>query len=283
MIFLDGLELTDFELPEKIDQGGQQELVIHKTIGGRREIHAMGPDDAEISWSGRLWGETAQLRALRFDLMRRSGKQVLLEFGLRTYKGVIKSFTAQIEKPYLLTYSISYEIKEDLVGGPEGAESRTIEAETNEKLATAELAAQDELALLASVQTVRGLFSGRITPGTLLRSMSLTAIAEMQRSVGTSVLEATGSGVLAESAIASVSKPVGTLMALVPPSQATDPVEQGILAVPLAFAGVEAGRDPGAMSSGLTAVAAAAATAYASHLVVQNLTGVQANLAAVPP
>ena len=64
-VFLGEIEFTDWELPESIPMGGQHEVVVHKTIGGARVVHAMGPDDLVIEWTGYFMGPTAPERALR--------------------------------------------------------------------------------------------------------------------------------------------------------------------------------------------------------------------------
>src|SRR4051812_29902390 len=107
---LGGIEFEGFELPEKLELGGEQAMVVQRVIGGKRVIHAMGPDDAPIEWSGRLLGETAQLRALRLDLLRRAGRELEFRFAHRAYKVVIRRFKAEHERPYLIPYSITLEV-----------------------------------------------------------------------------------------------------------------------------------------------------------------------------
>ena len=64
----------DMEVPEKMTFGGQHQLTVHKLVGGRRVVDAMGPDDDDITWNGIFYGGNAASRARQLDLMRNSGK-----------------------------------------------------------------------------------------------------------------------------------------------------------------------------------------------------------------
>ena len=56
-VTLGGFAFQDFEVPERIPAGGEQMLAIHKLVGGRRVIDAMGRDDAALEWSGYFLGD----------------------------------------------------------------------------------------------------------------------------------------------------------------------------------------------------------------------------------
>lgn len=291
MLSLGGILFEGFELPEKIAQGGNQELVIQKTIGGRRVIDSMGPDDAPIEWSGRFLGETAQLRALRLDLLRRSGREVELAFGLRAYRVVVRSFQAQIERPYLVPYSISCEIIEDLVAGDGGQESRTIEAEIELDLVEAEIAAQQRLILMAVIETVRGLISGRITAGNLVKSIGMVAIAEIQGAATEAIATATGSAFTADLIVSSVSSAgmaaasgaSGAAVGQAAAQGAVGAATTAALSAPIGFAGVTPGGNPEIMSTNLERVTEASETSYASHRVANHMTRLRTTVENIPP
>ena len=108
---LGGVVFADFEIPESVNSGGQQALAIHKLPGGSRVIDAMGPDDADIRWSGRFRGSDAEARALLLDFMRRQGQQILLTYSLHIYQVVIREFAADfqyggLEIPYSITCAV---------------------------------------------------------------------------------------------------------------------------------------------------------------------------------
>ena len=104
---LGGVVFADFEIPDAINFGGEQSLIVHKLPGGNRVIDAMGPDDADIRWSGRFRGPNAEERALLLDFMRRAGQQVLLSWSLERFQVVIREFTAHFQQAYEIPYSIA--------------------------------------------------------------------------------------------------------------------------------------------------------------------------------
>jgi hypothetical protein len=104
---LGGVVFQDFEIPESINFGGAQALVVHELPGGTRNIDAMGPDDDDIRWSGRFRGQSAEQRSILLDFMRRQGNQVLLSWGLHRFQVVIKEFRADYQQSYEIPYSIT--------------------------------------------------------------------------------------------------------------------------------------------------------------------------------
>lgn len=107
VLTLGGVAFADFEVPATINFGGTHALAIHRMPGGNRIIDAMGPDDADIHWSGRFRGTTAEERALLLDFMRRSGQQALLTWSLQRFQVVIREFTANFQQSYEIPYSIT--------------------------------------------------------------------------------------------------------------------------------------------------------------------------------
>lgn len=103
---LGGVVFTGFEIPESINFGGEQKLAVHKLPGGGRVIDAMGPDDADIRWSGRLRGESSEQRGILLDFMRRRGQKVLLAWSLHRYQVVIRSFEANFQNPFEVPYTL---------------------------------------------------------------------------------------------------------------------------------------------------------------------------------
>ncbi|WP_457817503.1 hypothetical protein, partial [Staphylococcus aureus] len=62
------------EIPEKIPFGGEQHLVTHKLVGGKRNVQSMGADPAPITWSGLFRGATARDRARYVNTLNDAGK-----------------------------------------------------------------------------------------------------------------------------------------------------------------------------------------------------------------
>ncbi len=111
---LGGVVFQDFEVPEQINFGGEQALAVHRLPGGTRVIDSLGPDDADIRWSGRFRGPTAEERAILLDFMRRSGSPQLLSWSFHFYQVVIKEFTGDFRQSYEIPYSISCTVITDL-------------------------------------------------------------------------------------------------------------------------------------------------------------------------
>lgn len=205
----------------------------------------MGPDDAPIEWAGIFVGETAQLRALRLDMLRRSGRRVELSFGLRLYEVVVRRFIATLERPLLLRYQITCEIVRDLVAGEGGTE----EAETAEQQIEADLlAAEAELemrnttlfAISMATQAVRAALGDKgAQRGTLY-----VATEVAQRYIGNALYEATGDAMAADAAMAGV---------------------QGV-------AGVIQGGDPVQMATNMLGVTQASTAAYSAQTTINALT-----------
>ena len=51
-ITIGAVGLTEMEVPEKLTWGGQQQLSVHRLLGGQRVVDAMGADDRTLDWSG---------------------------------------------------------------------------------------------------------------------------------------------------------------------------------------------------------------------------------------
>lgn len=112
------LELGDYtftrmEIPEKINLGGEQKLVIHELVGGNRVIDAMGRQYDPLTWSGWFLGETAIDSAKYLDFLRKQGKPLVLKWSEFEYSVIIKKFTYDFVQQYKLQYSITCEVVTD--------------------------------------------------------------------------------------------------------------------------------------------------------------------------
>lgn len=108
ILVLGPVEFSDWSAPESLPQGGRQGMNVHKLPGGRRVIDTMGPDDADISWSGKFYGATAMSQALTLDMLKSLGSPLPLLMTGNAYTVVISEFTySAIRYPQYLTYSIT--------------------------------------------------------------------------------------------------------------------------------------------------------------------------------
>lgn len=100
----------DLEIPERMPFGGNQSLVMHKLVGGVRQIDAMGRDDRSIEWSGTFLGENALARARYLDAQRIAGTSVPLVWSEFFYDVVVRCFEADFEREWMIPYRIVCEV-----------------------------------------------------------------------------------------------------------------------------------------------------------------------------
>jgi hypothetical protein len=110
---LGGIAFSGFEIPEKINFGGRQNLVTHKLVGGKRIIDAMGRDDDDIAWAGRFRGSNAKIRAQALDGLRISGAPQTLGWDGFSYSVIIKEFKADYTQSYEIPYTVTCEVVQD--------------------------------------------------------------------------------------------------------------------------------------------------------------------------
>lgn len=113
LLTLGGVIFQGFEIPERINTGGEQALVVHKLPGGARTIDAMGADHRDIAWSGRFRSANAESRARLLDGYRIGGQPLLLQWSTYRYRVIVRSFEANYEQPFEIPYSISCLVVED--------------------------------------------------------------------------------------------------------------------------------------------------------------------------
>lgn len=137
-VVLGGIVFQDWEIPESINFGGAQQVSVHKLIGGTRVVDAMGPDPADVTWSGRFRGPNAMFRAQAMDAMRAAGAQVPLYYLSTFVTVVITSFKAQPERFYEIPYTITCIIVEDPINDLLGAVVSGLDAVVGDALTVAE-------------------------------------------------------------------------------------------------------------------------------------------------
>lgn len=121
VLTLGGITFDSWSTPEHMPFGGRQAMAVHKLPGGERVIDALGPDDRDLSWRGRLWGDRAYGQARALDALRRAGREVPLVFAGQAYLVVVAEFLAEIERyPHNINYSITCVISNRLGGGGGG-------------------------------------------------------------------------------------------------------------------------------------------------------------------
>lgn len=122
-LVLGGIIFKSFEIPEEFNFGGEQELAIHKLVGGKRVVDALGQDDADIIWSGRFQSHDALSRAQALDEMRKSGKQQTFTVAGLSYTVVVREFHARFQRKYQLLYTITLAVVQDNTVSPAATSS----------------------------------------------------------------------------------------------------------------------------------------------------------------
>jgi hypothetical protein len=125
---LGGIFFDGFSTPPEMPFGGRQAMVVHKLPGGARVIDTLGPDDANITWSGFFWGNNAYSNALALDGMRAAGSVVPLIFAGQYRSVIIESFIPKIRRlPVWVDYSISLMVYQNQSQGILGGVVSSIE------------------------------------------------------------------------------------------------------------------------------------------------------------
>jgi hypothetical protein len=96
----------DFEVPAKINFGGHQRLVVHTLAGGRRVVDAIGPDDADVEFSGILSGPEATERAILLDSLRVSGSILSLRWDKFLFSVIVRTFRAEFQNNFWISFDI---------------------------------------------------------------------------------------------------------------------------------------------------------------------------------
>ena len=105
-------------MPEHVTVGGRQRLVVHRMPGGGRVVDALGPDDAELVWSGTLSGPDAAERFRLLDTLRRAGEPLPLAWDAFAYSVVISNLEADTASPWWIPYRIACAVLEDSTALP---------------------------------------------------------------------------------------------------------------------------------------------------------------------
>lgn len=112
-LILDAIAFEEFEIPDSIRAGGAQAMFRHKYPGGLRTIDTMGPDDADIQWSGIFLDGTAQDRCKQLDIIRRQGRQVVLTWAGYQYLVVVANFEWDFKRTWHIPYTITLAVVQD--------------------------------------------------------------------------------------------------------------------------------------------------------------------------
>ena len=144
IVVLDTMVLLDFEVPERISYGGQQQMTVHKMPGGGRVFDKMGPDPSPIQWQGIFLGFTAALRRTQMDAIRVAGEPVLLAWGDQVLTVMVMSIDFD-EGFHQIGYRIRCEVVPDVADDSEQDDAAYGDGETPSTPAAAKDAGQADV------------------------------------------------------------------------------------------------------------------------------------------
>jgi hypothetical protein len=116
-VVLGGFVFFDHEVPNTLPFGGTQEYKKQVMVGGQKVVDAMGPNNDDISWSGRFRGAAAIGRASSVKAMMDAGAQVTLTWLGISRTVLITKFEPTTDKFYEVPYRITCCVVDDQSGG----------------------------------------------------------------------------------------------------------------------------------------------------------------------
>ena len=202
---LGSITFTGFEVPERVNFGGNQKLVVHRLPGGTRIIDAMGDDPVKPQWSGFLSGPSAAARGRQINALRLAAAPVKLSFGPYSVQVVVERFEAQFERSgYWIPYTIQCEVLPPLPSAqaPGGsALASLIGSSAASALGSVAAAAQQVQGVITQVASFASSVLSRITPLANLAGINLGGITNALNS-GTSIVGSVTNLALAPAAAA---------------------------------------------------------------------------------
>ncbi len=230
---------ADLEIPSDITGiGTQQQIAVHKMIGGARQLDAMGVDYPPITWSALFFGDGATDRVLQLKALAAAGQPLTLTWHAFNYTVIIKSFDPDERRQFEIPYRITCEIAQDNSNPDSTTAPVNINDATNAQLGVA----QGLVALLAA--QAQGIYAQVISQIETTIALVATAIQAPQELLITGLINASPATVFSIlMPLASCQASVSTLIAL---------SDAAIGALP-GFGGVLVGSDAMTMTANLTA------------------------------
>jgi hypothetical protein len=129
MLTLGGVAFDGYSPPSSFPLGGQQAMAIHKLPGGSRVIDTLGPDEANITWSGFFFSNDAESKALSIDALRATGAPLPLVVDDQFRIVIIKDFSYRFRRrPVWIEYEIVCVVIQNPALGSLSATPATVDA-----------------------------------------------------------------------------------------------------------------------------------------------------------
>jgi len=180
--------------PKSMPIGGKQAITTHKLPGGGRVLDAMGPDNADIRWSGYLDGGDASITARALDRLRQSGQAVTLAWDVFSYQVLVLEFECQtqhIPMPYTISCTV---ISDNSQVGLLTATSLALQitADLSDGNPTGVLSAASQ-AILGGTVTAAGVAAaaaGATTVGSAAYTVAVNAVNTASNAIGSATTSA---------------------------------------------------------------------------------------------
>ncbi|MCA8013304.1 hypothetical protein LGM38_14730 [Burkholderia vietnamiensis] len=134
---LGDVQFADTEIPEVIKVKTGQRSVVHKFVGGARQVDLLGADHEPIEWSGLLIGQNALDRALTLKGMTDAALPIFLAWSEFFYLVVVTGFDADYERDYQIPYQITCTVVQDMTTSPGQGASDSLDDLINGDMSTA--------------------------------------------------------------------------------------------------------------------------------------------------
>ena len=139
---LGGISFDGFSTPDSMGAGGKQSMAVHKLPGGRRVIDTLGPDEDNISWSGKFYGNDTEAQVLALDGMRAAGQVIPLQFGGMFRSVIIDTYSYHWRRfPVWAEYSINCMVYQNPALGNLSPSTSSVDGLVSADLGTADAAA----------------------------------------------------------------------------------------------------------------------------------------------
>jgi hypothetical protein len=137
-LILGAITFDGFSPPERMMAGGKQTLVVHKLPGGSRVIDTLGPDEADITWSGFFFGNNAYANCLALDAMRAAGQVVSLTWGGSFRDVIVSEFIFHVRRsPVWCEYAITCAVVENPALGDLTSTTDSVDSSVSDDLSSA--------------------------------------------------------------------------------------------------------------------------------------------------
>lgn len=210
----------DTEVPAQIPYGGQQRLAVQKMIGGARQINTLGPDKADIKWTGMIRSADRAERAATLAQMMASGKSFPLTWGAEYLEVVIRSFQP-VTTAFWINYTIICCVVSDYGNGTTTPQPDALTSVADDALAAVGLSPADLPAVSSAVGQLQSAIAAAsaLVPGSSVFGNILNATGAAQAAL-------TGAQSAANGNLLGVVNAAATGAGLLGASNATEAINQ---------------------------------------------------------